>query len=155
MIDDADPAQLSVLLVEDDESVARALCIGLRSAGFHTDLAPGASAALEARATGAHDLFLVDLGLPEMDGTDVVRAIRRSSDAPIIVISARDERTGRESALDAGADDHLAKPFSIDALLSRIAAVRRGSKIASGPPRAKRRLAIAAAGPDRLARTDH
>lgn len=109
-----------ILIVEDDNAVKNLIVTALETQGYryHT-VANGMQAVLEA-ATQRPDIMLLDLGLPDMDGVEVIRKVRSWSDLPIIVISARSEDTDKIDALDAGADDYLTKPFSVDELLARL-----------------------------------
>jgi DNA-binding response OmpR family regulator len=116
---------MRVLVVEDDPSVADGLIDGLSGGAFdllHVDTGAGAIAAL---AKFDPELVLLDLGLPDMDGTDVCRAIREISSIPIIVVSARDDEIDRVLALEMGADDYVVKPFGMRELIARIRAVTR------------------------------
>lgn len=116
---------MRVLVVEDDPSVADGLIDGLTGATFellHVDTGAGAIAAI---AQFDPELVLLDLGLPDMDGTDVCRAIRATSGIPIIVVSARDDEIDRVLALEMGADDYVVKPFGMRELIARIRAVAR------------------------------
>jgi DNA-binding response OmpR family regulator len=116
---------MQILVVEDDDSVAAAVLEGLTRAGFRAiHVATGQEALDEARASRP-DFVLLDLGLPDMDGTDVCRAIRALTATPIIVVSARDEEIDRVLALELGADDYLVKPFGMRELIARIRAVAR------------------------------
>lgn len=116
---------MRILVVEDDEAVASGLIDGLARAGFQaTHVATGAAALAGVRDSGP-DFILLDLGLPDMDGTDVCRAIRAMTQIPIIVVSARDEEIDRVLALELGADDYLVKPFGMRELIARIRAVAR------------------------------
>lgn len=114
-----------VLLVEDDVGVAAQLARGLRNEGY--DVVHVGSGA-EALGQGAADLVLLDLGLPDLDGVEVCRELRRRIDAPILVISARGEESDRVAALDLGADDYLVKPFGFAELSARMRAVLRRSR---------------------------
>lgn len=116
---------MRVLLVEDDASVADGVLDGLVSATMEPHHVSTGQAALDAVTSMQPDLVLLDLGLPDMDGTEVCRRIRQSSSVPIIVISARDEEIDRVIALEIGADDYLVKPFGIRELVARIKAVSR------------------------------
>lgn len=116
---------MRVLLVEDDIPVADGVIDGLRSAAIETRHVSSGAAAIAAAAEDPVDLVLLDLGLPDMDGTDVCRAIRATSSTPIIVISARDDEIDRVIALEIGADDYLVKPFGMRELVARIKAVLR------------------------------
>ena len=115
---------MRVLLVEDDDRVAAALSDLLRRRGA---LVTRAASGAEALAAGEVDLVLLDMGLPDMDGTAVCRALRRVSDVPIIVVTARAEERDRVIGLRTGADDYVVKPYSSAELLARIEAVLRRS----------------------------
>ena len=112
-----------MLLIEDDESIAVPLCDGLTRSGHETVAVTTAAAGL-AQVDDA-ELVLLDLGLPDLDGSEVCRRIRERSDIPIIVISARGEELDRVLLLESGADDYLVKPFGIRELIARIRAVSR------------------------------
>ncbi|MEU8793427.1 response regulator [Streptomyces sp. NPDC048643] len=115
-----------LLVVEDDPQLVRALVITLQARGYGVDAAPDGTTALRIAAARRPDAVLLDLGLPDMDGTDVLRALRGWTGAPVLVISARRASGEKVAALDAGADDYITKPFSMDELLARLrAAVRR------------------------------
>ena len=115
-----------ILLVDDDPQLARALSINLRARGYEVTAAGTGRGALEAAARELPDLAIVDLGLPDMDGIEVVAGLRGWTNIPVVVLSARETQTDKVSALDAGADDYLTKPFGMDELLARIrAALRR------------------------------
>ncbi|TFD47001.1 response regulator transcription factor [Cryobacterium frigoriphilum] len=116
---------MRVLLVEDDASVADGIIDGLGSAQFTTSHVTTGAACLAAMNTFRPDLVLLDLGLPDMDGIDVCRAIRARHDTPIIVVSARDGEIDRVIALEIGADDYVVKPFGMRELVARIRAVHR------------------------------
>ncbi|MFC7532985.1 response regulator [Actinoplanes sp. GCM10030250] len=114
-----------VLVVDDEPQIVRALRINLKARGYTVDAAPDATSALHAAARHQPDLVILDLGLPDMDGTEVVRGLRGWTTVPIIVLSGRAGSLDKVAALDAGADDYVTKPFSIDELLARIRAVTR------------------------------
>ena len=116
---------MRVLVVEDDAAVADGILDGLAQARFDARHVSTGAAGLEALSDYAPDLVLLDLGLPDMDGTDVCRAIRARSQTPIIVVSARDDEIDRVVALEMGADDYLVKPFGMRELVARIRAVSR------------------------------
>jgi DNA-binding response OmpR family regulator len=122
--------QVSVLVVEDDHGIATQLVRGLERAGYTANsVGMGADALRRPPA----DVVLLDLGLPDIDGVDVCRQLRQSSDAAIIVVTARGEEADRVLALDEGADDYLVKPFGLAELLARIRAVlRRGQRPGGG-----------------------
>ena len=114
-----------ILVVEDDVPVRNLITITLKTHGYrYLTAGTGDGAVIE---TSSHnpDVVLLDLGLPDMDGVDVIRKIRTWSNLPIIVISARSEDTDKIDALDAGADDYLTKPFSVEELLARLRVVER------------------------------
>ena len=114
-----------ILAVEDDTAVRNLITTTLETQDyrFHT-AANGAQAILEA-ASQKPDIMLLDLGLPDMDGVEVIKKIRSWSNLPIIVISARSEDRDKIEALDAGADDYLTKPFSVEELLARLRVILR------------------------------
>ncbi|WP_405775362.1 response regulator [Streptomyces sp. NBC_01538] len=115
-----------VLVVEDDPQLVRALVINLQARQYGVDTAPDGTTALRLAATRQPDVVMLDLGLPDMDGVDVIRALRGWTRVPILVLSARQASDEKVAALDAGADDYITKPFSMDELLARLrAAVRR------------------------------
>ena len=115
-----------VLVVEDEPGLRQALAINLRARRYEVPLAATGEAALIAAAREPPDVVVLDLGLPDMDGTDVIRGLRGWTQAPIIVLSARTSQGDKVDALDAGADDYVTKPFGMDELLARLrAALRR------------------------------
>jgi len=115
-----------VLVVDDEPQILRALGINLRARGYAVDLAPSGEQALELAADHHPDVVVLDLGLPGIDGLDVIRGLRGWSQVPIIVLSVREREADKIAALDAGADDYVTKPFGIGELLARLrAAVRR------------------------------
>jgi two-component system, OmpR family, KDP operon response regulator KdpE len=117
-----------ILVVDDDPHLLRALTIALTARGYRTSPAPDATTALQAAATAAPDLAVIDLGLPDLDGISIIESLRGWSTAPIIVLSARHDETAKINALDAGADDYVTKPFGMGELLARIrAALRRAA----------------------------
>jgi two-component system KDP operon response regulator KdpE len=117
-----------VLVVDDEPGVLRALGTNLRARGYVVDLAISGEAALESAARHHPDVVVLDLGLPGIDGVEVVRGLRGWTETPIIVLSARDRETDKVAALDAGADDYVTKPFGMDELLARLrAALRRAA----------------------------
>jgi two-component system KDP operon response regulator KdpE len=117
-----------VLVVDDEPGVRRALGTNLRARGYDVDLAATGEDALELAARRHPDVVIVDLGLPGIDGVEVVRGLRGWATTPIIVLSARDREQDKVAALDAGADDYVTKPFGMDELLARLrAALRRAA----------------------------
>ena len=118
-------SKVTILVVEDDASVRNLISTTLKAHDYRfLTAATGESAVMEA-ASHNPDILLLDLGLPDLDGVEVIRRIRSWSNAPIIVISARSEDSDKIDALDAGADDYLTKPFSVDELLARLRATQR------------------------------
>ena len=112
-------------MVEDDDAVGAGLCDGLSRAGFEACRVGTGAEAVANVSSAQPDFVLLDLGLPDMDGTDVCRAIRAHSQVPIIVVSARGEEIDRVVALEMGADDYVVKPFGMHELVARIRAVLR------------------------------
>jgi two-component system KDP operon response regulator KdpE len=109
-----------ILIVDDEPQIVRFLKPALSAAGFETVVADRGSEALKKAALLAPDLILLDLGLPDIDGKDVIRQLRARSSVPIVVLSARDRETEKIAALDLGADDYINKPFGIGELMARI-----------------------------------
>lgn len=120
-----------VLVVDDEPQLLRALQINLRAEGYAVAVAANGTDALRLAASKPPDVLVLDLGLPDMDGAEVIRGIRGWSDMPIVVLSARHGSTDKVEALDAGADDYVTKPFGLDELLARLRAVERRSAHAS------------------------
>jgi two-component system KDP operon response regulator KdpE len=118
-------AQTKVLVIDDDPHLLKALRITLTAHGYAVDTAVDGGSALAAASRQAPDLLVLDLGLPDMDGTDVLRDLRRWSAAPVLVLSARHGSPDKVGALDAGADDYITKPFGLDELLARLRALLR------------------------------
>ena len=109
-----------IIIVEDDPGISKYLQAALRSHEYDTLLAPDGKTALEMIASHCPDLLLLDLGLPDMDGSEIIRSVRSWSRMPIIIISARSAEIDKASALDMGADDYLTKPFLMQELLLRV-----------------------------------
>ncbi|MGK8503606.1 response regulator [Nocardia asiatica] len=117
-----------VLVVDDEPQIVRALRINLSVRGYEVITAASGGAGLRAAADRHPDVVILDLGLPDMDGIDVLAGLRGWTSAPVIVLSARTDSSDKVEALDAGADDYVTKPFGMDELLARLrAAVRRGA----------------------------
>jgi two-component system KDP operon response regulator KdpE len=115
-----------ILLVDDEASIQRALGPLLRSRGYHVDIAGTGAEALKLVAEHNPDLIVLDLGLPDLEGTEVCRRVRATSKVPIVVLSARGAEADKVNALDLGADDYVTKPFGPEELLARIrVALRR------------------------------
>ncbi|MGN1369277.1 MAG: response regulator [Aristaeellaceae bacterium] len=117
--------KLLILVVEDDKSVRNLIATTLKTNGYRFTEAPTGEEAIIQASSHNPDVILLDLGLPDMEGIDVIRRVRGWSNVPIIVISARSEDADKISALDAGADDYLTKPFSVDELMARLRATQR------------------------------
>jgi two-component system, OmpR family, KDP operon response regulator KdpE len=122
-----------VLVVDDEPQILRALRATLRGAGYTVDSAATAAEALTAAAAHPPEAVILDLVLPDGNGTEVCRELRTWTAAPVIVLSAVGEEREKIAALDAGADDYVTKPFSVDELLARLRAVLRRSSSASEP----------------------
>jgi len=122
-----------ILLVDDETAIQRALGPLLRSRGYDVRLAPNGMDALKLFAEATPDLVVLDLGLPDLDGTEVCRRMRAESAVPIVVLSARGAEAEKVTALDLGADDYVTKPFGPEELLARIrVALRRASQVREG-----------------------
>ena len=118
----------AVLIVDDEVQILRALQINLNARGYSTVTAFTGQGALEQAARHSVDVVVLDRGLPDLDGVEVIRRLRRWSDVPVVVLSARHGSDDKIQALDAGADDYVTKPFGMDELLARLrAALRRGT----------------------------
>lgn len=113
-------ASIRILVVDDEPQIQRFLKLGLEAGGFAVSSAATAAEAVKMIAQSAPDLVLLDLGLPDLDGKDVIRQARAFSQVPIIIVSARDREAEKIEALDLGADDYVNKPFGIGELLARI-----------------------------------
>ena len=123
-----------VLVIDDEPQIVRALQINLKARGYEVHLAGTGTSALKVAAQHPPELVILDLGLPDFDGVDVIRGLRGWTEAPILVLSGRTDSTDKVEALDAGADDYVTKPFGIDELLARMRAVLRRSNIAQDQP---------------------
>ncbi|MGW2490349.1 response regulator [Streptomyces sp. NPDC001606] len=122
-----------VLVVDDEPQIVRALVINLKARKYEVDAAPDGRTALELAASRHPDVIVLDLGLPDMDGVEVIRGLRGWTRVPILVLSARHSSDEKVEALDAGADDYVTKPFGMDELLARLrAAVRRAEPVGAG-----------------------
>ena len=123
-----------VLVIDDEPQILRALRINLRVRSYEVDTAATGSEALATAAKHPPDLVILDLGLPDLDGVEVIEGLRGWTQAPIIVLSGRTDATNKVDALDAGADDYVTKPFGMEELLARMrAAVRRATPETSEP----------------------
>jgi two-component system KDP operon response regulator KdpE len=120
-------------VVDDEPQMARALVINLKARHYAVDVAADGAQALRLAVERHPDVVLLDLGLPDMDGVEVIRGLRGWSRVPVIVLSARHSSDEKVSALDAGADDYVTKPFGMDELMARVrAAVRRAEPVGAG-----------------------
>jgi two-component system, OmpR family, KDP operon response regulator KdpE len=122
-----------ILIVEDERPLLRALAMNLVARGYAVTEAETGTRALTALADQRHDAIVLDLGLPDMSGVDVIRAVRQYAATPIIVLSARSGSADKVEALDLGADDYVTKPFSMDELLARLRATSRRAVSADDP----------------------
>ena len=109
-----------VLVVDDEPAICRTLKTNLGRHGFQVSTEASGAAAVEALDTWRPDIILLDLGLPDMDGVDVIREVRKRGNTPVIVLSVRESEQDKVAALNSGADDYLTKPFGVDELLARI-----------------------------------
>ncbi len=116
---------MKILVADDDPQLVRALRITLAAHGYDVVAAPDGAAAIALAAQAHPDLVLLDLGMPQLDGMQVIEALRGWTTAPIIVVSGRTGSADKVEALDAGADDYVTKPFQIDELLARLRALSR------------------------------
>ena len=123
-----------ILVVDDDTSLLRALRINLTARGYTVDLAADGQTALTTAAKHPPDLLIVDLGLSDMDGVEVIEGIRGWLPVPVIVLSARHLEQAKVRALDAGADDYVTKPFDTAELLARVRVAQRRSLTETGEP---------------------
>ncbi|WP_433011991.1 response regulator [Kribbella sp. CA-294648] len=123
-----------ILVVDDEPQIVRALQINLKARRYEVHVAASGTVALKVAAQYPPDLVILDLGLPDLDGVDVIRGLRGWTEAPILVLSGRTDSTDKVEALDAGADDYVTKPFGIDELLARMRAVLRRSNLAPDQP---------------------
>jgi len=123
-----------VLIADDEPPIRRFLRTSLAAQGFRVVEADSGGAAIEAAGREKPDLVILDLGLPDMNGLDVIRMLRAKSDVPVIVLSARGDEQGKVAALDLGADDYVTKPFGMDELIARIRAAMRHRFQAQGTP---------------------
>lgn len=118
-------AAINLVLIEDDKEIRRFVQSALGASGFHVWPAENAERGLIEAATRQPELIILDLGLPDRDGLDVIRDLRAWTAMPILILSARGEETQKVAALDAGADDYLTKPFGVPELIARLRALLR------------------------------
>jgi two-component system KDP operon response regulator KdpE len=129
-----DENKLRVLVVDDERAIRRYLRATLMARGYTVSEAAGGEEALHAVVTDHPDLVILDLGLPDLDGVDVVRRLREWSRVPVLILSVRDREDDKVAALDAGADDYLTKPFGLGELLARMRVAMRHSVQAPDEP---------------------
>lgn len=120
-----------ILIIEDEEKIARFVELELSHEGYETDKATNGREGLEKIESGGYDLVILDIMLPELNGIEVLRRARRTTDVPVILLTARDSVTDKVSGLDIGANDYITKPFAIEELLARIRAILRSSEKAA------------------------
>ncbi len=124
-----------ILVVDDEPQIRRALRTSLQAHGYEVETAANGEEGVEAVAGSTPDLVFLDLGLPDLDGTEVLRRVRAFSTVPVIVVSVRERQADKVAALDAGADDYVTKPFGMDELLARLRAqLRRVHPEEPAPP---------------------
>ena len=114
------PEAIPVLIIEDEREIQRFLTLSLEAAGYRATVTPNAKEGLQQAVASHPEIIILDLGLSDMDGKDVIRTVREWSQLPIIVLSARDREQEKIAALEAGADDYLTKPFGTGELLARM-----------------------------------
>ncbi len=124
----------NILVIEDDPQIRKLMATSLTAEGYGVETAYNGTHGLQALRLGHVDICLLDLGLPDMDGVSIISKVRSFSNLPIIVVSARSEDSDKIGALDAGADDYLTKPFSVEELMARIRVAQRriAAQIQSG-----------------------
>ena len=140
----------NILIIEDEEKIARFVELELSHEGYETDKAADGRTGLEKILTGKYDLVVLDIMLPELNGIEVLRRARKTTDVPIILLTARDSVTDKVSGLDMGANDYITKPFAIEELLARIRAILRSEEAkkakkdaSDDPPKEKNILSCA------------
>lgn len=123
---------MKILIADDDPQILRALRVTLRARGYQVLTASDGVQAVEQATAHRPDLYLVDLGMPHLDGIDLIHSLRGWTQAPVLVVSGRTGSADKVDALDAGADDYLTKPFDLDELLARLRALARRTTGADG-----------------------
>jgi two-component system KDP operon response regulator KdpE len=128
------PNAARVLVIDDEPQIRKFLDISLRAQGHAVLLADTAQAGLDLLATQGAELVVLDLGLPDRDGREVLTAIREWSNVPVIVLTVRDDEAGKVAALDAGANDYVTKPFGVQELMARVRALLRSHATTNDAP---------------------
>jgi two-component system KDP operon response regulator KdpE len=123
-----------ILVVDDEPQIRKFLDISLRAQGYRVLLAENGQGGLDALATQGADLVILDLGLPDRDGHEVLHALREWSNVPVIVLTVRSDETGKVAALDAGANDYVTKPFGVQELMARVRALLRAHAAPTDAP---------------------
>ncbi|HEY5972798.1 MAG TPA: response regulator [Pseudoxanthomonas sp.] len=123
-----------VLVIDDEPQIRKFLDISLRAQGYRVETAETGGAGLEALATHGADLVILDLGLPDRDGHEILRELRQWSQVPVIVLTVRAGEAGKVAALDAGANDYVTKPFGVQELMARVRALLRAHSAPAGTP---------------------
>lgn len=124
---------LKALVIDDETQLRRLLRLALQGKGYEVFEAENGSLALNAAVVYKPDVILLDLGLPDMDGVDVLKRLREWTDTPVLVLSVRDQEKTKVDALESGADDYVTKPFSTAELLARLTVIQRRRKVAEEP----------------------
>ena len=123
-----------ILIVEDEEKIARFVELELKHEGYAVDKAANGRVGLQMAQSGEYDLMLLDIMLPELNGFEVLRRLRRTSSLPVLLLTARDEVMDKVAGLDGGADDYITKPFAIEELLARIRLALKKAEAQAGVP---------------------
>lgn len=129
-----------LLVVDDEPQIVRSIRPGLEAAGYQVEAARAGGEALQMIASGAYDIIIVDLGLPDMDGKQLIARVREWSQTPILVLSARDTEQEKVDALDVGANDYVNKPFGIQELMARLRAILRARHAERAPAQERVKL---------------
>jgi DNA-binding response OmpR family regulator len=129
----SDTGAASVLLIEDERAIADAVALNLREEGFRVEIALRGEQGLRMATTAAYDIIVLDLMLPGVDGRDICRAVRRASETPILMLTARAREMDKVLGLELGADDYLTKPFGMLELIARVKALLRRSRARPAP----------------------
>lgn len=127
-------SNVRVLVIEDDPAIQRFLRITLQVQGYDVRICDTAAEGIESSRSSRPDLVVLDLGLPDADGMDVIKAIRATSSLPIVVLSSRSDEADKVMALDLGADDYVSKPFGVDELMARLRTAQRHRFTSQGSP---------------------